>query len=87
MHQAASTGHLQFMKLLLLKDVEVDSRDIVSTYNNVMYCVIIIMQSGCGIVPYMIKHSTGNFRFSSTIFIIHYVGELLQFPTTAHFVC
>ena len=75
MHQAASTGHLQVVNLLLLKGVEVDSRDEVSTYNNVMYCVIVIEQSVCSIVPYTIKHST--FQLINNI---HYVGTLSQFP-------
>ena len=38
------------MELLLSKGAEVDGRDNVSTYNNVMYCVIVIIQSMCGIV-------------------------------------
>ena len=38
------------MELLLSKGAEVDSRDKVSKYNNVMYCVIVIIQSVCSIV-------------------------------------
>ena len=38
------------MELLLSKGAKVDSRDRVSAYNNVMYCVIVIIQSVCGIV-------------------------------------
>ena len=61
MYNASESGHLQLVELLLSKGAEVDSRDDVSTYNNVMYCVIVIMQSMCGIVPYLIKHSRGKF--------------------------
>ena len=50
MYKASEGGHLQIVELLLLKGAEVDSRDNVSTYNNVMYCVIVIIQSVCGIV-------------------------------------
>ena len=50
MYKAASTGHLQVVKLLLLKGVKVDSRDEVSTFNNVMYYVIVIIQSVRAIV-------------------------------------
>ena len=35
------------MKLLLSKGAKVDSRDKVSKYNSVMYCVIVIIQSVC----------------------------------------
>ena len=38
------------MKLLLSQGAEVDSRDTVSTYNTVMYCIIVIIQSVCSIV-------------------------------------
>ena len=54
MYKAASTGHLQIVKLLLLEGVEVDSRDDVSTYNNVMYCIIVVIPSVYSTVPYMI---------------------------------
>ena len=51
MHKASEGGHLQVVELLLLKGAEVDSKDnTVSTYNNVMYCVIVIIQSVCSIV-------------------------------------
>ena len=50
MYKASEGGHLQVVELLLSKGAEVDSRDKVSTNNNVMYCVIIIIQSVCGIV-------------------------------------
>ena len=52
MYWASVYGHLQVVELLLSKGAEVDSRDEVSTYNNVMYCVIVIIQSVCSIVPY-----------------------------------
>ena len=39
MYKASEGGHLQVVELLLSKGAEVDSRDLVSTYNNVMYCV------------------------------------------------
>ena len=42
LHRAAKGGYLQVVEYLLSKGVEVDSRDNVSTYNNVMYCVIAI---------------------------------------------
>ena len=44
LHRAASGPHLQVVEYLLSKGAEVDSRDYVSTYNNVMYCVIVIIQ-------------------------------------------
>ena len=50
MYKASEGGHLQVVELLLSKGAEVDSRDEVSTYNNVMYCVIVIIQSVCSIV-------------------------------------
>ena len=50
MYKASEGGHLQVVELLLSKGAKVDSRDDVSTYNNVMYCVIVIIQSVCGIV-------------------------------------
>ena len=50
MYKASEGGHLQVVELLLSKGAEVDSRDEVSTYNNVMYCVIVIMQSVYSIV-------------------------------------
>ena len=50
LYKASEGGHLQVVELLLSKGAEVDSRDRVSTYNNVMYCVIVIIQSVCGIV-------------------------------------
>ena len=60
MYKALEGGHLQVVELLLSKGVKVDSRDEVSTYNNVMYCVIVIIQPMYNIVSYMIKHSMGN---------------------------
>ena len=50
MYKASENGHLQVVELLLSKVAEVDSRDEVCTYNNVMYCVIVIIQSVCSIV-------------------------------------
>ena len=50
LYKASEGGHLQVAELLLSKGAEVDSRDKVSTYNNVMYCVIVIIQSVCSIV-------------------------------------
>ena len=50
MYKASEGGHLQIVELLLSKGAEVDSRDKVSTYNNVMYCVIVIIQLVCSIV-------------------------------------
>ena len=50
MYKASVGGHLQVVELLLSKGAEVDSRDKVSTYNNVMYCVIVFIQSVCSIV-------------------------------------
>ena len=50
LYKASEGGHLQIVEFLLSKGAEVDSRDYVSTYNNVMYCVIVIIQSVCGIV-------------------------------------
>ena len=49
-YKASECGHLQVVELFLSKGAEVDSRDEVSTYNNVMYCVIVIIQSVCSIV-------------------------------------
>ena len=50
MYKASEGGHLQVVESLLSKGADVDSRDEVSTYNNVMYCVIVIIQSVCSIV-------------------------------------
>ena len=50
MYKASGGGHLQVVELLLSKGAEVDCRNKVSTYNNVMYCVIVIIQSVCGII-------------------------------------
>ena len=50
LYKASEGGHLLVVGLLLSKGAEVDSRDKVSTYNNVMYCVIVIIQSVCSIV-------------------------------------
>ena len=36
MHRAANNGHLKIVEILLSKGAELDSRDNVSTYNNVM---------------------------------------------------
>ena len=44
LHRAAKGGHLQIVKYLLFEGAEVDSRDDVSTDNNVMYCIIVIIQ-------------------------------------------
>ena len=38
LYKASERGRLQVVELLLSKGAEVDSRDKVSTYNNVMYC-------------------------------------------------
>ena len=43
LYKASELGHLQVVKLLLSKGAKVDSRDYVSTYNNIIYCVIVIM--------------------------------------------
>ena len=50
MYKASEGGHLQVVELLFSKGAEVDSRDEVSKYNSVMYCVIVIIQSVCSIV-------------------------------------
>ena len=50
LYKASERGLLQVVELLLSKGAEVDSRDGVSTYNNLMYCVIVIIQSVCSIV-------------------------------------
>ena len=50
LYKASEGGHLQVVELLLSKGAEVDSRDDVSTYNDVMYCVIVIIQSMCSIL-------------------------------------
>ena len=50
MYKASEGGHLQVVELLLSEGAEVDCWDKVSTYNNVMYCVIVIVQSVCSIV-------------------------------------
>ena len=47
LYKASEGGHLQVVELLLSKDAEVDSRDEVSTYNNVMYCVTHMEIFGC----------------------------------------
>ena len=47
LHRAAGGGHLQVVEYLLSKGAKVDSRDNVSTYNNVMYCVIAINLLTC----------------------------------------
>ena len=44
LHRAAGGGHLQMVEYLLSKGAKGDSRNDVSTYNNVMYCVIVIIQ-------------------------------------------
>ena len=44
LHRAAGGGHLQIVEYLLSKAAKWDSRDDVSTYNNVMYCAIVIIQ-------------------------------------------
>ena len=55
LYKVSEGGHLQVVELLLSKGAGVDNRDKVSTYNNVMYCVIVIIQSVCGTVPYGTK--------------------------------
>ena len=50
LYKASEGGHLQIVELLLSKGAEVYSRDKVSKYNSVMYCVIVIMQSVCKIL-------------------------------------
>ena len=50
MHEASKHGHLPVVELLLSKGAKVDSTDEVSTYSNLMYCVIVIIQLLCGIV-------------------------------------
>ena len=49
LYKASDGGHLQIVELLLSKGAEVDSRNEVSSYDNVMYCVIVIIQSVYGI--------------------------------------
>ena len=44
LHKAAGGDHLQVVEYLLSKGANGDSRDYVSTYNNLMYCVIVIIQ-------------------------------------------
>ena len=44
LHRAADGYHLQIVECLLSKGAEVDSRDRVSTYTNVMYYIIVIIQ-------------------------------------------
>ena len=50
LYKASEGGHLQTVKLLLSEGAKVDSRDILSTYNNVMYCGTVIIHSVCSIV-------------------------------------
>ena len=50
LYKASEGGHLQTVICLLSKSAEVDTRDKVSTYNNVMYCVIVTIQSVCSII-------------------------------------
>ena len=50
LYKASEGGHLQIVELLLSKGAEVDSRDKVSIYNSIMYCVIVIIQSVCGCI-------------------------------------
>ena len=47
LYKASESGHLQVVELLLSKGTEVDSRDKVSTYNNVMCCVTHMEIFGC----------------------------------------
>ena len=72
MYKATESGHLQVVELLLSKGAEVDSRDQVSMYNNVMYCVIVIIQSVCGIVHAIYDKTFEGENFCSllTIFIV-----------------
>ena len=50
MYIALEGGHLPVVELLLSEGAKVDSRDTVGAYNNTMYCVIVVIQSVCGIV-------------------------------------
>ena len=54
LYKASEGGHLKIVELLLSKGAELDSRDKVSTFNNVMCCVIVIIQLVCGIVYYVL---------------------------------
>ena len=45
------------MELLLSKGAEVDSRDNVSTYNNVMYCVTHMEIFGCNNLAMLLQGS------------------------------
>ena len=45
LYKASEGGYSQVVNILLLKGAEVDSRDEVSICNNIMYCVIVIVQS------------------------------------------
>ena len=47
LYRALEGGHSQVVELLLSKGAEVDSRDKVSTYNNVMCCVTDMEIFGC----------------------------------------
>ena len=47
MYKASEGGHLQVVELLLSEGAEVNSRDYVSTYNNVMYSVTHMEIFGC----------------------------------------
>ena len=58
LYKALEGGHLQVVALLLSKGAEVDSRDKVSTYNNVMYCVIVIIQSVCSVSNQLIRRKS-----------------------------
>ena len=50
LYKASEGGHSQVVEVLLSKGAEVDSRDRVSTYYNIMYYVIVIIQSVYSIV-------------------------------------
>ena len=70
LHRAAEGGHIQIVEYLLSKGVEVDSRDRVSTYNNVMYCVIVIIQWLCGTVYKVCTIRVLMYMIVNTVYIV-----------------